>query len=387
MSDPKPMLPTTTGALAALTGARLVGPDNIEITSVDSAEVARPGTLTFARSAKYVRTFIESQASAALVNADAVSPDRPPTLPEGKALLVVPSADHAIARLLDALTPRTEVIPGVDASAIISPDARIDPTARVDAYAVIGAGTEIGPRVSVGVGVVIGRNCRVGEGTTIAPRVTLYDKVSIGRRCIIHAGVVMGSDGFGFLPAPDGRGLLKIPHVGSVEVHDDVEVGSNSTVDRGKFGPTIIGQGTKIDNLCQIGHNCRIGRMCIICGMSGLAGSVTLGDGVVIGAKSGVKDNLSMGPGSRLAGASTVLENVPAGETWMGSHARPVMENLRSLAEYQRLPETTARFRAADKQLADRIALLEEELRALRESQERRDAAHDASSHVRGSHD
>jgi UDP-3-O-[3-hydroxymyristoyl] glucosamine N-acyltransferase len=163
--------------------------------------------------------------------------------------------------------------------------------------------------------------------------------------------VVIGADGFGYRPAPDGRGLAHIPHVGTVEIGDFVDVGANSCIDRAKFGATTIGSGTKIDNLVQIAHNCRIGRSCILCGQVGLAGSVVLGDGVVLGGAASVADHLTLGAGVRIAARSGVMNDIPAGETWVGLPAAPAGESMRNYAAFRRLGEMAQKLKRYEKML------------------------------------
>jgi UDP-3-O-[3-hydroxymyristoyl] glucosamine N-acyltransferase len=187
---------------------------------------------------------------------------------------------------------------------------------------VIGPDSEIGAGVRLHAGVVIGARVRVGEGSTLRANCVIEDGCEIGRGVVLHPGVVVGADGFGYRPGAEGLGLVKVPHAGNVVVEDGAEIGANTTIDRGKLGPTVIGAGAKIDNLVQIGHNCVIGRCCIICGCTALAGSVTIGDGTVIGGGVGVADNVRIGAGARIAAKSGVMRDVPDGETWAGYPAQ-----------------------------------------------------------------
>jgi len=172
---------------------------------------------------------------------------------------------------------------------------------------------------------------RIGRNTTLHPNVTIYTHCRIGDDVILHANVVIGADGFGYRPDPSGRGLVKLPHRGIVEIHDRVEIGAGSCVDRARFGATVIGEGTKIDNLVQIGHNCRVGRSCVICGCTGIAGSVTIGDGVQIGGNCGLGDNLTIGNGVKIAGNAALMHDVPDGATYAGYPAMPARDYMRIL--------------------------------------------------------
>jgi UDP-3-O-[3-hydroxymyristoyl] glucosamine N-acyltransferase len=169
--------------------------------------------------------------------------------------------------------------------------------------------------------------------------VVIEDRCTLGARVRLHANVVIGADGFGYRPNADGTALIKIPHAGNVEIGDDVEIGSNTTIDRGKFGPTTVGAGAKIDNLVQIGHNCQIGRSVIICGASALAGSVIVGDGAILGGRTGVADNLSIGAGAKIGGGAGIMSSIPPGEVWAGYPARQIGETMRIVAATAKLPD------------------------------------------------
>lgn len=330
----------TTGELAARLRAELVGPADLRITRLDALDRADASTLSFIRDAKYAADWAESSAGAAIVSRGLpVSPS------PGRALLIVDDADRALIQILEALTPPSHRTAGV------SPTATIDPTARVDATASVGPGACIGPRTTVGArtailaNVTLGADVRVGADCELRPGVVVEDRCTIGSRVRIHPNAVIGADGFGYRPAPDGRGLLKIPHAGNVEIGDDVEIGANANIDRGKFGPTTVGEGTKIDNLVQVGHNCRIGRHCIICGTCGLSGSVTLGDGVVLAGGVAVADNITIGAGAKVGARSGVMHDIPAGEEWVGYPAAPVRVTMRLVASQRQLPEVLQKLR------------------------------------------
>jgi UDP-3-O-[3-hydroxymyristoyl] glucosamine N-acyltransferase len=185
--------------------------------------------------------------------------------------------------------------------------------------------------------VTLGAEVRVGDRTVLHPGVRVQDRCEIGDDCILHPGAVIGADGFGYHPSPDGKGLLKVPHIGTVIVGRHVEIGANACIDRAKFGATTIGEGTKIDNLVQIGHGCRVGRSCILCGHAALAGSVTLGDGVILGGKVGVADGIEIGAGAKVAAGSGITNTVPPGATYMGNPAGPAGEWRRMFAAMRRL--------------------------------------------------
>lgn len=327
-------------------GARVIGRDDLPLTGVAAIDQAGPGSLTFIRSREYATRWSGSRASAALVT-EGIEPLGHD--PSTRALIVVPDADAALLKLLAMLTPRAECQPGVDASALVHPSARVE-----GAY--IGPGCVIGPGVSVGKGSILHARVHVASGATIGERCALFpgvvvlDRCVIGDRCILHAGVVIGADGFGYIPSPQGH--MKIPHIGIVRIEADVEIGANTCIDRAKFGETFVGQGTKIDNLVQIGHNCTIGRHCIICGQVGLAGSVTIGDGAVLAGQVGIADNVTIGKGAAIGAQSGVMSDVPDGERYFGYPASPGGPMMRSYALFLNLPEHVQRIKALEKRLA-----------------------------------
>jgi UDP-3-O-[3-hydroxymyristoyl] glucosamine N-acyltransferase len=333
----------STGQLAQLIGAQIMGPEDLQIIGLEALDRARPGTLTFVRDERFAQAWHTSLASAAVVSrkvplASLMADEAAGDVGAGRALLLVANADMAMIAALKLFAPaEPPTPPGVHRLATVCDGANVDPSAHIGAGCVVEAGAVIGHGVVLHSGVTVGAGASIGEGSILHPGVHVMARCIVGRSCILHSGVVIGADGFGYVPDPDGRGLMKIPHIGNVIIGDGVEIGANSCVDRGKFGATTIGDGTKIDNLVQIGHNCRVGRCCILCGHVGLAGSVTLGDGVVIGGRGAVGDGLEVGAGARIGALAGVINDVPAGAVYMGSPAGPVSEWRRIYAFLRKL--------------------------------------------------
>lgn len=341
----------TTGQLATVLGAKLVGPDDITIDRLEMLDRAGPGSLCFLGSSRYAVLWPDCKASAAVA---VEGLDVPGHDPATRALLIVPSIELAMAAVLEkfaAAIPQLQPPPGTHPTAIVDPSARIGHGVAIGPGCIVGPGSTLADGVTLSARITIGAGVSIGRGTIIHQGAAILDRCIIGQGCIIHTGVVIGTDGFGYRPAPNGRGVIRIPHIGNVEIGDDVEIGANTCIDRAKFGSTTVGSGTKIDNLVQIAHNCRIGRGCILCGQVGLAGSVILGDGVVLGGAVGIADHLTLGAGARVAARSGVMNNIPAGETWMGLPATPAGEAGRNYAAFRRLAEMMQRLRKFEKTL------------------------------------
>jgi len=286
--------PQAISALAAAVGAELDGPCAQDITSLCTLEPGYPGGLSFLAQGTYAKHLNECHASAVLVRMDQERPEGY----EG-CLLRVESPYHAWAQILHQYGAHTPW--GMDS---------IDPSA------------DIHPSVHIAPGVRIGAHVKIGEGTILHPNVILYPNTEIGAHCVLHASVVIGSDGFGFAPPrKKGAGLEKIMHIGQVILADHVEIGANSCIDRAVVGATYIGEGTKLDNLCQIGHNVRIGQSCVLAGQVGIAGSASIGHGVQIGGQVGIAGHISIGDGVRIGAQSGVHKSIEPGKTVMGSPA------------------------------------------------------------------
>lgn len=329
--------PLTSGGLASKLGAELTGPGDLPITGVETIERAGATHLVFIRSAKYAEGWETAKARVALVG-----PDFKAACPADKALIRVKNVDVSLSTALELLAPPTAARPyGAHPTAVVDPAAQVAATASIGPRCVIEAGAKIEDHAVLVANVFVGAGAVVGAGTVVHPNVTLYTRVRVGRQCIIHGGAVLGADGFGFLPDPSGRGLVKVPHIGDVVVGDAVEIGANACIDRAKFGSTTVGSGTKIDNLVQIGHNCTIGRGVVLCGQVGIGGSTTIGDGVMLGGQVGVSDHLTVGTLTKVGAGSGVLESLPAKQSFLGYPARPSFETLRHWSWMRQFRQTT----------------------------------------------
>lgn len=310
----------TAGQIAALLGAELIGPPETPVRAVSSVDPGAPGAITFIRSERFARKWPDSACSVALVTRGV---DVPGHDPSARALIIVDDADLAVIAILGHLTPPPHAPhPGVHPTAVVDPSATIAPTAAVGPLCTVAPGAVIADGATLIARVSIGAGARIGNDSTLHPGVVIEDRCVIGARCILHANAVVGADGFGYHPAPDGSGHIKVPHAGIVMIDDDVEIGAGSCVDRAKFGATRIHRGVKIDNLVQIGHGVTIGEHSLLCAQVGIAGSVTIGKRVTLAGQVGVADNFTIGDGAVVAAKSGVISDVPAGESWLGYPAR-----------------------------------------------------------------
>lgn len=311
----------------------LVGDTSHSIESPEQLDKAQAHQITFIGSKKYKQFWATSKASAAIVNQDI---DLEPG--ENKAFIRVKNADLAMAKLLEVFNP-----PAPTLEEAIHPTATIHSTATLGKNCTIGANCYIGKNVRIGEGAILYPNTTIFEDTTIGNNTIIWsgtvvrERTIIGADCIIHSNVSIGADGFGYRPSDDGRGLVKIPQIGNVIIGDAVEIGANTCIDKAKFSSTIIGNGCKIDNLVQIGHNCVLGLFCVIAGHSSLAGSVTLGNGVLVGGDVSIKDHITIGDGATIGGGSGVITDVPAGKTVLGYPATDSREKLKQWVALRKL--------------------------------------------------
>ena len=309
----------------------LIGDCSENINDPEQIEKAVKGQITFIGNQKFARLWEKSNASAAIVD------EKLDILPgDKKAFIKVKNADLAMATLLEAFQPDKPKFE-ID----IHPTAVIDKTVELGKGCKIGANSYIGKNVVIGNGVIVYPNVSVfddsiiGNNTIIWSGTVIRERSEIGSNCIFHTNASIGADGFGYRPSE--QGLTKIPHIGNVVIGDNVEIGANSCVDRGKFSSTILGDGCKIDNLVQIGHNSILGRFCIMAGNSGLAGSVTLGDGVIIGGSASIKDHTTIHSGAKVGAGSGVIADVAAGKTVVGYPACDSREMMKQWVVLRKL--------------------------------------------------
>lgn len=291
--------------------------------------------LSFLTQARYLETATASAAGALLA-----SPDAADKLPQD--LILVEDPSLALCKILASFAPEAERAAGAHATAFVAEGAKVDPSASIGPFCVVGRGSEIEAGAVLEAQVFVGEDCRVGSGSRLYPQVTVYDRSVIGLRCRLHAGVVIGGDGFGY--ATEGGTHHRLEHLGRAVLGDDVEVGANSTIDRGVLGDTKIGDGTKIDNLVMVAHNVEVGRGCLLVAQAGLAGSARLGDGVVVAAQSGIIGHVKIGDGVVVATKSAVLGPVEDGQRVAGIPATDLADWRRQQAVVKRLPQIRSRL-------------------------------------------
>jgi UDP-3-O-[3-hydroxymyristoyl] glucosamine N-acyltransferase len=318
------------------------GDGSLILSGFAPASTAKPGDLTFAENEAF---FIQAEQSAAA----AILVDGPFTSMK-KALIRVANARVAFAKVLPLFFPEPVFAAGIHPTAVVASSARIDGTAHVGPYCVVGARAQIGARVVLQATDHVGDDCQLGDDTHLFPQVTLYAQTQIGRRVRIHSGAVVGADGFGYV---FDQGLhRKVPQIGNVIIHDDVEIGANVTIDRGALGSTIVGRGTKIDNLVQVAHNVNVGEHCLLVAQVGIAGSTQLGDYVTLAGQVGLAGHLKIGNRVIVAAQSGVMNDIPDGEKWFGSPACPDRQAKRQYIAVQHLPDLLRRVSDLEKQAA-----------------------------------
>jgi UDP-3-O-[3-hydroxymyristoyl] glucosamine N-acyltransferase len=313
------------GELIGFTTHKIAGPEAIK--------TANTNQITFIGSKKYVKFWPDSQACAALISGDL---DMEPG--DNRAFLKVENVDLAMAQILEFFNPPAPVFDtDIHPTAVVHETARIGNGCKIGAHCYVGKDVELGNEVILYPNVCVFDETTIGNNTVVWSGTVIRERCIIGSHCIFHTNVSIGADGFGYRPSDDGKGLVKVPHIGNIIIGNQVEIGANSCVDRAKFSSTIIGDVCKIDNQVQIGHNCIMGRSCIMAGHSGLAGSVTLGDGVIIGGSASIKDHTTIHSGAVVGAGSGVMGDVEAGKTVLGYPAQDSRDMLKQWVTIRRL--------------------------------------------------
>lgn len=331
------------GELAGAIDARLEGDPGFMVEGIASLEQAGPQDLSFLASPRYAAAAAASKAGALIVGSDFEV--------DGRNVLRCDNPYLAYARAVAVISPEPVIESGVDPSAIVDPSASVPEDVAVGPLAVIGPDVALGPGVVVGSGSFIDEDVRIGAGTRLFPRVTIHRDTRLGMRCIVQSGTVLGSDGFGYATDREGR-HHRIPQRGGLMIGDDVEIGANVTIDRGSVGDTVIGEGSKIDNLVHIAHNVRIGRNVMIVAQVGIAGSTVIGENAVLAGQAGISGHLRIGARARIGAQAGVIGDVPANAEVSGYPARAHRDQMRAHALFARLPELFQRL----KRLEDRLS-------------------------------
>ncbi|VAW11130.1 UDP-3-O-[3-hydroxymyristoyl] glucosamine N-acyltransferase [hydrothermal vent metagenome] len=323
----------TTVEINELLKGELVGNTSLVITGPEELQKAEPHHITFIGSVKYISQWKNSKAGVAIVNANLeVEPG------ENRALIKVKNADLAMAKVLEVFELESPIFEiDIHPTAVVHETATLGKSCKIGANCYLGKNVVLGDKVTIYPNVTIMDETKIGKGTIIWPGTVIRERCQIGDYCIFHNNVSIGADGFGYRPSDDGRGLVKIPQIGTVIIGNEVEIGANSCVDRGKFSATIVGDNCKIDNQVQIAHNCIMGRSCIMAGHSGLAGSVTLGDGVIIGGSASIKDHTTIHSGAIVGAGSGVMGDIEAGKTVLGYPAQDSRDMLKQWVMMRKL--------------------------------------------------
>ena len=346
MGEIKGLKSQTLYDIAKLVEGTIVGKaDNFIVTGLAALDRAGPGDISFLTNPKYRDLLTSTQAGAVLVSG---------SLPEKKSSIVflqVKDAYLALARLLQLFHPPLLPTLGVHDSAVIDPDAELAEGVKIGSGVSVAAGAVVGENTSIFPGVYVGENASIGSNCIIYSNVSIYHEIIIGNRVIIHAGAVIGSDGFGF--AREGARYVKIPQIGSVHIHDDVEIGANCTIDRGSMGMTIIKRGVKLDNLCHLAHNVILGEDTAIAGQAGISGSTTVGERVMIGGQAGFAGHISIGDDVIVTGRTGVVKSIPDGQRFSGFPAFPHREWRRAQIAMRHAPDMISDIRKLKDEIAE----------------------------------
>jgi UDP-3-O-[3-hydroxymyristoyl] glucosamine N-acyltransferase len=332
----------TAASVAEHLQGEVLGDGQTPLKGFAPADRAQAGDLTFAKNEEFFARAEQTAAAAIIVGGNQTSST-------GKVLIRVKNARVAFAKALALFFPEPPQAAGIHPTAVVARSAQVDPSAHLGPHCVVGERAQIGGGTILHAGNYVGDDCKVGLACVLFPNAVLYPRTELGHRVRVHAGAVIGSDGYGYVQ--DAGIHRKVPQIGNVIVGDDVEIGANVTIDRGALGPTVIGTGTKIDNLVQIAHNVRIGEHCLIIAQAGLAGSSKLGNYVIVAGQAGLAGHLQIGNKVTIAAQSGVMHNIPDGQTVLGTPALPDKQTKRQMLALQRLPELLRRVSKMEKKL------------------------------------
>lgn len=333
--------------IASIIDGKIIGDPEVVIRGVCGIKEAQKGDLTFVANPKYISLMDSTRASAIITSRDIKSAPKPIITTENPSL--------AFAKMVSLMAPNEVVRPhGIHPSAVIGENVKLGKDVAIQPYVVVEDNAQIGDRTVLYAGVYVGHHTEIGRDGLIYPRVTVRERVIIGDKVIIHSGTVIGSDGFGFATV---KGVhQKIPQIGTVVIEDDVEIGANVTIDRARFGKTLIGRGTKIDNLVQIAHNVEIGEHAIIVAQSGISGSTSIGKGAILAGQSGIVGHITIGENAIVAAKSGVAKSVPPNTRVFGYPAKPIEKARRIIAYMQKLPALFKRVSDIEKKLKEKIS-------------------------------
>lgn len=336
---------TSLSDIAKLVQGVVIGDATIEISALSPIDDILPGTLVFADSEEHLKTAESSDAAVILVSSKISSSSKP--------LIQVSHPFKSFIQLLHHFNPARKIVPGIHPTAVVHEDVKLGNGVYVGPYVVIESGSSVGDNCILKSHIYIGHDVIIGDNTVIHPQVTVYDKSQIGSRVSIHASTVIGSDGFGYTFV-DGQ-HLKVPHVGHVVIENDVEIGANTAIDRATVGATLIGEGTKIDNLVQVAHSVKLGKHNILCGFTGIAGSTTSGDHVIFAANVGVSDHVRIDSGVVLGARTGVPPNkhLKEGTVYLGSPARPKDLAIKHELSVNRIPLIRKNIKTLTEQVAE----------------------------------
>jgi UDP-3-O-[3-hydroxymyristoyl] glucosamine N-acyltransferase len=329
--------------IAQMVGGQVVGDDALDITGLGVLDTAKIGDIIFLDKKKYEEAAKSSSASAILTTQK---------IETDKTQIIIANPKLAFAKILAAFCPEPKPASGISPQASIGKNVQIDESVSIGPFSVIGDGTKIGKNTAIHSGVSIGIDCKIGDSCTVFPNATLYRKTELRNEVIIHAGAVIGADGFGYILDEQGK-HFKINQVGNVIIEDRVEVGANACIDRASMGSTLVKEGTKIDNLVQIAHNCTIGEHSIIVSQAGIAGSSTLGKYNVLAGQSGVADHITLGDKVTLAAQSGAFRNIKSGEVYAGVPAVPASKWRRYVTHLPKLTNYIQKIKELEKRLAN----------------------------------